>query len=364
MSLIIPKQLEKLDFRPSESFVVGRSQLACISNTGDAVIAPTARALASVQNQLFKLFGYTSHTFTSQHLHSYSRLKKYLEENRAVEEVGKQPKSKVLLGSWQVIEMKMAAPFLRLYTIFLGAVGNLLFYAGLTTSIRLAVHKRLYNEDKRLQALQTFEEDCLSFSVNARAQNSDDVYLQSPLRVEDIRSRKVRGLLHPDLSHLVFYKDGGCCRGMSEWFLYLYFQTRDNFQDEEAHIQAVGRQFSDGACSEAVLLQTMCPTNRELLGLTGREVHVLHASQDDSNQKRVTDLFAKLKPGSYAVNLPRHRLNYISLSPGKGYLFDPTDGTIAIKNAKAVEKLSRRVLSYCRDSDPTLLALETIEPLP
>jgi hypothetical protein len=311
------------------------------------------------------------HTFTSDLLNSYSHLKEFIDQNKAVEEVRQQAGSIStlqtgnLLLRWQVVDLTMAAPFLHIYTIFIEAVRKLLFYAGLTTwSIQLAVHRRLYEKDMRLEALQTFGKDCLAFSINARAQNSDDVYLQSPLPVEDIGSKRVRRLVHPGLKELVFYKDGGCCRGMSEWFFYLYFQTQRDFQDQDAHVQAVGRQFSSGAPSEAVLLQVMCPSDRNLLGLKGKEVCVITASDPpsaDSHHQRITELFKSLEPGAYAVNLPRHRLNYISLSPNLGYLFDPTDGTMTIKDSKGIDTLADTVLAYTKDSDQELLALEKIE---
>ena len=57
----IPNMIENLNFRPSKSSGVGRSQLARISNTGDVAIAPTAESFASVQNQVFNHVGYKAH---------------------------------------------------------------------------------------------------------------------------------------------------------------------------------------------------------------------------------------------------------------------------------------------------------------
>jgi len=56
---LIPKQLEKLDFRPSqgpEDGAISASPVLEIQPSGDR---PTTRALASVQNRHFKLFGYS-----------------------------------------------------------------------------------------------------------------------------------------------------------------------------------------------------------------------------------------------------------------------------------------------------------------
>ena len=56
--LIIPNVSQTLDFQPSQSPGVGRSELARISNTSEALIAPTAGTFASAENQSLRHVGY------------------------------------------------------------------------------------------------------------------------------------------------------------------------------------------------------------------------------------------------------------------------------------------------------------------
>lgn len=315
--------------------------------------------------------------FTPDVLDSYRCFCNFFNQNETVEQIkaeADKPHSKNLLNKWQVTILSCTAPLRRVYVVFLEAVRKVLFYMGLNAwALQLHVHKRLWEKDKRQETWETFGSDCLAFSVNARAQDSSDVYLQPKIPVDDIRSSRVRDLVNPKLKQLDFYKKNGvCCRGMSEWFFYLYFQTKDYFDDPNAHMQAIGRQFSNGAPRQAGVLQALAsPNNREFLGLQTERTEVLPSSaHEETDRRSLIEMFKELEPGAYAIHLHKHRLNYISVSRKRGYLYDPSQGTISIKGSRGIAKLAREILDYVpakiidftEDGQPVLTALEKLVP--
>lgn len=308
--------------------------------------------------------------FTPEVLDSYDRFLDFFQQSPAVDKIEKEAEDTAvqkkgnLDGRWQVAVLKATRPLVCIYTIFAETISNLLFYLGLTTwSIQMAVSKKLWRNDRRLAACEAYGEKCLAFAFNARAQNAWDVYLQPDKPVDAIGSSEVQELINSSRKKIAFYEDKGCCRGMAEWFLYLYFKTRHMFSDANAHAKAVGKQFEGGAPREAVLLQALCPRDRNFLGLerVSHEV-VERGSNEAENREKITNLFKSLSPGAYAVGTASHRMNYICMGRNRGYFFNPNHGTIAVDGKKDLAKVVQKVFDHTSDIRPELLEIEEIAP--
>lgn len=308
--------------------------------------------------------------FTPEVLDSYDRFLEFFQDSPAVDKIEKEAEDLALqnkgklAGRWQVTALKATRPFAYIYTVFAEAISTLLFHLGLRTwAIQMAVSKKLWTNDRRLAACEAYGDKCLAFAFNARAQNAWDVYLQPDKPVETIGSVEVQDIINPSRKKIAFYEDKGCCRGMAEWFLYLYFKTRHMFSDPSAHVKAVGRQFAEGAPREAVLLQALCPRDRNFLGLERVSYDVLERDSNEAeNREKITNLFKSLSPGAYAVGTAKHRMNYICMGRNRGYFFNPNHGTIVVEGKKDLAKVFEKVLDHTSDELPELLEIEEIAP--
>ena len=131
-------------------------------------------------------------TFAPDVLNSYKSFCNFFVQNQTVEQIKAEaanPLPKNLLNRWQVTALSCTAPLARIYVVFIDTVRKMLFFVGLNAwALQLHVHERLWEKDRRLETWEAFGSDCLAFSVNARAQNSSDVYLQPKMAIEDIGS--------------------------------------------------------------------------------------------------------------------------------------------------------------------------------
>ena len=121
-----------------------------------------------------------------------------------------------------------------------------------------------------------------------------------------------------------FNNSEGVCRGMSEWFVYLYFSTLKKFSDPTQHFTAVAKQFENGAPSEAVLIQNLCIKKGKMIGLK-IEYDAYKICDDNSGLgKKITRrIINKIPPGVYTVRFPEHQCVYVKLNKNLSFYFDP-----------------------------------------
>ncbi len=266
--------------------------------------------------------------FDSTIIHSFDRVQSFLAGREAIGEIlsFKSAKTHVLNDCWTVAWIHIKAPFDYIFSAFLQAIAALLDCLGAgELSKRCALLSRHVLADQtRLAFHQDHGENYLASCVNAHQLAASDFYLSPPIPVMSIRDERVRRCIYKEKSEIGFYHDLGVCRGISDWFCYLYLMTAESFDDPIAHLQAVSEQFKEGAPREAALLHSF-NASEALLDL--------HAAEYRGEP---------LPCGIYAVNLERHRMNYIKCGQELHFLFNPEGGLIRLRNADAV-------MSYIRE---------------
>jgi len=149
----------------------------------------------------------------------------------------------------------------------------------------------------------------------------------------------------------------GICRGMSQWFLYLYLQTKDQFSSPRAHMAALGKQFKKGGGMDPTLLQSF-HLGEDLLNLKmgsrskGAPCNALIKRTSDqwrSNASISIGQLNTLPSGAYRVRLPCHSTVFIKINEEVGYFFDPNYGIIEIQGRELAEKLYDIVSNIVRD---------------
>jgi hypothetical protein len=302
----------------------------------------------------------TSHPFVPELLDSYSRFCAYFSDHQDLQKIklgaNQARVKKKLLGRWEICKLTALTPFTKIYALFSSTLEK----------IRTVFHffsPTKQEENKKQDAELLFGKNRIAFSANILSDQSKDVYLQPPLPVNEIRSEKVKRCFNPLYNQLLFNRKSGCCRGMSEWFLYLYFNSQSFYLGRKSrdHVRTICSIFEKGATSPAVLLQALCHNNSEFLGLSAEQLGHLPVSPSTKiNEEKIVNLFRKIAPGAYAINLPTHRLNYIAKSTDKGYLFDPDHGLTKIQSAQDFASMAKHIVDYSSSESPYLIGLERI----
>lgn len=189
-------------------------------------------------------------------------------------------------------------------------------------------------------------------------------FSKSSVREGRISSR----LISNEDTGMVSFVFQGYCRGLSDWFIYLYLRTRNYFfnsetqeYDHKAHFAAIWEEFSGGAKEEAVLLQALRTGKGKLLGLkigtqpicskwtsplshsSVREPSLridyskwvdLRGSYDSADQIAIATKdfnetiseIEKLENGVYFVNNHNHAMVYVKIEKDLGYFFNSSQG--------------------------------------
>lgn len=191
-----------------------------------------------------------------------------------------------------------------------------------------------------------------------------------PIFLHQVFDSKIRVRLIGQRGVVTFQHTGGICRGMVDWFLYLYFRTQHQFENPRTHLFAVSKQFVNGGGEEATLLQSMIVRNGKLLGLRfgtqspkSRKLRVprLKYTVADWNRSTPTVLitaFEQLPPGAYRIGVTIHAMALIKVNSNLAYLFDPNQGVLEI-NGEGVGRVLYSMLnrslpsneSFSRDND-------------
>lgn len=295
--------------------------------------------------------------FTPAVLESYSRFSDFLigeEANQRVERrivaASKQWQTN-WLGRWNVAPLFAAQIFRSIYGTFAQAIGCFLYYAGLQRAgLWLNLHGTNARKNSSLQGYLKFGKDFLAPSINYYSTSSLNLYLMPRMNVEEIPCEEIQDAMNGALQKVPFDKSGGCCRGEMLWFIRAYLLTRDLFENARTHVQAIGSLFSYGADPQPALIQRLC-LNEEVLQL--QETPTLKLSNlgyDPKNRKPAYDaiisIFKDLEPGVYKIGVPAHDMAYICTEKGKGFLFDPDEGTVAISKQSGFQEIAVKITWY------------------
>ncbi len=314
-------------------------------------------------------------------LSSEWQLRQYMSGEEQIQTIAKEaanpPASSLWQGKWQVVILTARIPFDCILVIFWEATRGLTYVLcmpTLSTYCHIRGVHAMAADLSRLYDICRFGENLLVPSINFPKSSLADLCAHPSLSREVVKSnplltdtRKGSPVLPEPLE---FFHKKGTCRGMSDWFLYLYFATKHLFSDPEEHLKAVARRMETGATGQATLLQTFSPSDgRSMLHLLEKRIHHPIASKpwgelSKSEQKdyfsytfntippklfekdhpEAKKLIRSLPSGAYHLGVPFHAMTFFKLSPTLAYLFDPNAGLIRMKG-----DMPQKVLDYCLD---------------
>jgi len=251
------------------------------------------------------------------------------------------------LGGFEMAWLMVTAPAKQIIVIFIKASGYLCFYlfnAKKQGCRLLAQATYIDNHSLRWNAWVIHRHRLLVDTVNVLSpSHAEEVYSHPPFSVAKI-PKHVRLRFDANIrdKHLHFAQNiqGGQCAGMSNWFAYLYFQTKRFFKNEEQHLVAVASQLKNGAGKEATLWQYgQLDDSYELaeydvpplLGLKKRNLEKMA----NPTVEKITGLLKRLEPGLYTFRTchdkGRHRMNFYK-GTKCNYVFDPNEGLIKLNS--------------------------------
>jgi hypothetical protein len=145
-----------------------------------------------------------------------------------------------------------------------------------------------------------------------------------------------------------FNHQNGICRGMCDWFMYLYLNTKEQFSDPRSHMCMLGKQFKNGGGQEPTFLQSINIKKGKLLGLkvgtqnVGSPSKCLHkwaTVEWNSRKSEMVQQLQNIPPGVYSTWVPRHATAYIKIHDSLGFFFDPNHGITEINGPSQGEQL-------------------------
>lgn len=284
-------------------------------------------------------------TFTPQLLDSATHLRAYLSGQEAIDQINRQAANSIpsaasrLNDRWEVFKWELDSTFQDIYTLFLSAVSSLLKCIGATD-----LAKRCHVASRQAMASTLFlthhnkmGNNFLMSSLNTHRTDSNGLYLHPSLEPESHPLFEIRDI-HGQNQGVNFFHQHGVCRGMANWFFYLYFQTQAQFTNPDEHIKAVTQQFEAGAPKEASLLHSLNEeATTQLLNLD-RQLDVLQCDPMTLTDRQIAELLCALPPGAYALYSSSHRVNWINLGGSRGYFYNPSFGSDRIQEIDDLTK--------------------------
>lgn len=181
-----------------------------------------------------------------------------------------------------------------------------------------------------INAQRVFQSNLLAKSVNTHRLDAAHEYLHPP--VNTLFST------YPSPGVLSFFHDHGICRGACHWFIYLYLKTRGHFLSVDHHLQAVCKQFENGASQQAVLLHSL---QLELVyGLLRLRVdeNCCNLSAGRQTDGQMIAQLQACPPGVYGIYTSTHQVVYIKVNESQRFLFDPNIGLIRLASPPLFKK--------------------------
>jgi len=273
-----------------------------------------------------------------------SDLNKLFKSDDAINEIRNAPLRTThskLTKKWNVLPIKMKALAYEISACAWRVLSLLSSCVCLRNfSKRFAVFARHAKADAEiLHCKMLFADNFLCPSINTYRKDDEGIYL------------------HRSTSSLFrttgFFNEEGLCRGMSNWFFYLYFKTKPYFpKRQKEQMRMVTQQFANGAPPQAALLHLLKPKIAQTylsktLFLNFIENYYLF-SICGVNFQEGCSLFAKflnrLPIGEYTIFSSVHQFNFIKASDCS-YIYDPTYGCFLIDNEQSLGVLLSRCLS-------------------
>ncbi|MBS0652177.1 MAG: hypothetical protein JSR39_01480 [Verrucomicrobia bacterium] len=287
----------------------------------------------------------TLNAFTPQLLDSTVHLRAYLSGHEAIGQINRQAANPIpsaaskLNDRWEVFKWEVDSTFQDIYSIFLSAVSSLLKCIGATD-----LAKRCHVASRQARASTLFlthhnemGNNFLMSSLNTHRTDTDELYLHPSLEPGSHPLFEIRDI-HGTIQGVNFFHQRGICRGMANWFFFLYFQTQAQYTDPDEHIKAVTQQFEAGAPKEASLLHSLSEEATTQLLNMDRQLDVLNCDPMVLNDRQIAEQLCALPPGAYALYSSSHRVNWINLGGSRGYFYNPSFGSDRIQGTEDLTK--------------------------
>ncbi|MGE5196446.1 MAG: hypothetical protein ACM3JI_03845 [Anaerolineae bacterium] len=256
-----------------------------------------------------------------------------------------------LLSEEELSWIRLKAPLGACLNVFLKALSELFRFVGaksLGTRYSILSEHQLYDSDK-LASFEMFKEKVLSFAINEHATSASDVSLQPDIPLEAIRDRRIRRMTHTPgdpASKIVFHDERGVCRGMTDWFLFLYFSSLKFFKPNNviSHVQAVAEELKEGASSKAALLNCFGKPDR-LLNFKKKDL--FHCTYAHFKKKS-----RKIHRGAYQIivfnreKMEGHQVDLIRVSRHLSILVDPNTSCLILKGKHQTRQIAQCLESY------------------
>jgi hypothetical protein len=289
--------------------------------------------------------------FRPEILQSYPSFQKFLTGSEAIQEITLEAQSPKQIGHgeslmqdrWKVAVMDISAAVKKICSVYVKAISSFLasIQATALSIYCLVLAHHLSYDQNMMKAFNIYQERLLVPSLNMHQLSTSDFYLSDPMPTLAVQDQKVRDVLfsHTQRPLIKFFHENGACRGISNWFAHLYFQTHDQFQDREAHLMAVAKQFSQGASREAALLHCV-EDESKVLKLRNIEGISLFPWVE-SEGKKLHQFLLTIPNGLFEVGLYRHRINLIKTDDDQFYIFDPNTGLLKLNREEAANFILR-----------------------
>lgn len=257
---------------------------------------------------------------------------------------------------WEICQLA-TAPFRWAYNFFIEGISKIASDYGMssiTDTLQLKTQAQYAKAGFDLYSTQTTKLFKIKTSIN-HPNAQGNLIKNFSMHKSDTIEASIEALIPRGEALLKFDHETGICRGMSEWFIYNYLNTKDQFQDVRAHMRALGKLFKQGGGIEPMILQTVLNNEKkqELLGLklgvpnsraSMREpLHKFTLSQNKYSDAQMIDKIQKIPPGAYMVSLGVHMTTYIKVSDTLGFFFDPNEGIIEINGEAVGFELNKKI---------------------
>ncbi|MBS0607026.1 MAG: hypothetical protein KF898_04110 [Parachlamydiales bacterium] len=306
-------------------------------------------------------------TFNTSILDSYDSLRGYFHSSPAINQVLRgnnsldykvfTPQNPNLAGIWEVCQI-ITEPFRWLIAFVLKQISAQLVshFGKCETAQQIKMASKYVTAGFNLLS-DTPTKIFLLQKTRNRSNDHGIVSDTPPIPIHQILDPRVRNRTYNLIQNeIIFSYPDGICRGISDWFLFIYLKTKDQFTDHRSHMAALGKLFSKGGDAEPTLLQSLYLKNGKILDLkigmqTGRPSGTYGAPITDqvfcdwkNSSEAMIQEIGNLPAGSYQLCIPFHQMTYVKINDQLGFLLDPNEGVLEINGEGLAETLYSLIL--------------------
>jgi len=171
--------------------------------------------------------------FTPDVILSSKRVKEFLKGDKEILEIGKSAYAsrsapQIFCNRWEITWIRVKSFFDDILEVFWEALSSIFTCFGCTNLSKrcflLSIHQH-YDHDK-VALYDRYGKDFLVPAINIHRLDTSDFYLQDPVSISHINDNGIKKASINNTNTVKFNHFKGVCRGMSDWFIYLYLKTK------------------------------------------------------------------------------------------------------------------------------------------